>query len=124
LFHEWRFAEPFGSLEFYGDVAVAPDEIVESADVEFFSGAEARVSQEFRDLDFAGQVGDGLAGLRCKGCAFTLRGFRAHGYRLRQIRRRFFVVELAESEFDVHFDAEGAEPGEVVDDFARVRSSL
>jgi len=44
---EGGFAEPFGALEFDGEVAVAPDEIVEGADVEFFAGADGASARNF-----------------------------------------------------------------------------
>ena len=44
------------------DVAVFPDEIVEGAEVKFFSLLHTRFGQQLHDLKFADLVGEGLAG--------------------------------------------------------------
>lgn len=57
-----RWPQVLPALQGDRDVAVSPDEIVKGAEVEFLALLHSRFREEFRDLEFADLIGDGLAG--------------------------------------------------------------
>src|SRR5437588_12307271 len=55
-------AQILPALQCNRDVAILPDEIVEGAEIEFLALLHARFGEEFRNLEFADLIRDGLAG--------------------------------------------------------------
>src|SRR5205085_5130960 len=115
-------AQIFPPLQRDRDVAVFPDEIVEGAEVEFLTLLYPRFRQEFRDLELANLIADGLAWTGRERDRFLTRGVRIHRHFFFEVLCGLIEREFTEREAHVHFHAKRAQTHEIVNNFARVRA--
>src|SRR5205823_10478263 len=83
-------AEILPTLERDRNIPILPDEIVEGTKVEFVALLHPRIGEEFRNLEFADLICEGLAGAGGKGDRFLSRSLCVHRDLLLKILCRFF----------------------------------